>query len=420
MTPLLVVLAVWFGASLVIVTLMQILYMDSLRLRNRDLPAMEFFKETLEESVGLKAERGVLAFSLIKHTTILLTGAVFIAIAVRRGSPIWEALLEACIASWVMMLASAHIAPHVLYRRTQARWLLPLVPVLRLLLLAVRPLTALLEFFQSVFDLGDREEAAEEHNNHTDHIDALITAGTEEGFFEEEDRKLIHAAVAFGDKTVREVMTPRPNVVAIESSKSLEGLRELLINEQYSRVPVYEDTIDRIIGFVHARDMFELDEEERKGRTVREILRPVRFVPETKRANDLFREMQEDRAHMAIVIDEYGNTAGLATLEDLVEEILGEIRDEHEPESDVVQDAEGSYILAGSCDLDRLQDLLEFRPPERAESTTIGGLAAEWLGRVPQAGQTIEREGLRIDVLAANDRRVEQVRVTRAAESPDE
>jgi CBS domain containing-hemolysin-like protein len=310
------------------------------------------------------------------------------------------------------MLAVSYVVPQTLYRRTEGRWLSPLVPLFRFFAVSVRPLIWVLEFFQSVVELSDVDEA-EETTNQAEHIDALITAGTEEGFIEEEDRKLIHAAVAFGDKTVREVMTPRPNIVAIDASKTLEDLRELVINEQYSRIPVFDGAIDRIAGFVHVRDMFELDEQERAHRKVRELMRPVRLVPETKPVQDLMKEMQEDRAHMAIVIDEYGNTAGLATMEDLVEEILGEIRDEHEPEVDVTPDGDGGYLVAGNCDLDRLQDLIEFRPGEGTESTTVGGLAAEWLGRVPKIGEIVERDGIRLEVLAANEQRVEQLRVGR-------
>ena len=160
--------------------------------------------------------------------------------------------------------------------------------------------------------------------------------------------------------------------------------------------------------------MFELEEEETLRRTARDLMRPVRLVPETKPVDDLMREMQEDRAHVVIVIDEYGNTAGLATMEDLVEEILGEIRDEHEPEMDVIPDGEGRYIVSGSFDLGRLQELLEFRVLPEVESTTVSGLASEWLGRVPSVGDVVEREGIRIEVLAASDRRVDQVRVMRA------
>ena len=410
MTALLAVLLVWLVASLVPVTFVQVLYLESLRLRKTELPALAYFKEHIEPRLNLKPARGALAFSLVKHTSIVFLGVVVFGLVSTRGASVWQSLAEACVASWLLMLAVSYVIPQTFYRRTEGRWLAPLVQLLRMFAISVRPLILVLEFFQSVVELRDVEEA-EEAANQVEHIDALITAGTEEGLIEEEDRKLIHAAVAFGDKTVREVMTPRPNIVAIDASKSLEDLRELVINEQYSRIPVYEGSIDRILGFVHVRDMFELDEEERVHRGVRELMRPVRLVPETKPVQDLMKEMQEDRAHVAVVIDEYGNTAGLATMEDLVEEILGEIRDEHEPEMDVTEDKNGGWLVAGSCDLDRLEDLIGFRPEEGTESTTVGGLAAEWLGRVPKAGETVERDGIRLEVVAANDLRVEQLRV---------
>jgi putative hemolysin len=271
-----------------------------------------------------------------------------------------------------------------------------------------------LGFFQSMIDLTDVTNGAEEPPTQAENIDALISAGTEEGLIEEEDRKLIQSVVEFGDKIVREVMTPRPNIVAISADAPLDQLRQLVINEQYSRIPIYESTIDQVVGFIHVRDMFELDEEERASRTVRELMRPIRFVPETKPVNDLMREMQQDNTHMVIVVDEYGNTAGLATMEDLVEVILGEIRDEHEPNSDVQEDGQGGYIVSGSFDMARLSDLLEFHPEEDIESTTVGGLVTEWLGRVPMAGESVERDGIHIDVLASDELRVAQVRVRRS------
>jgi CBS domain containing-hemolysin-like protein len=414
MTWLLIILAAWFAVSLVGVTFVQVLYLESLRLRKRELPALQFFKETLQTRIGSKSESGALTFSLMKHTTMALLGVVVVGIASAGGAATGEALLEASLASFLIMLASTYIVPQVLYRKTAGRWVLPLVPVFRALALPARPVAATLRFLQAVVDLGEPDETDEEATTPEEHIDALISAGAEEGLLEEEDRKLIQAAVAFGDKTVREVMTPRPRIVAIEAKRSLDDLRELVINEQYSRIPVYEGTIDRICGFIHVRDMFELDEEERARRTARDLMRPVRLVPETKPVDDLMKEMQADRAHMVIVIDEYGNTAGLATMEDVVEEILGEIRDEHEPELDVTPDGSGGYIVSGSCDLDRLHELLEFRPQEEVQSTTISGLAAEWLGRVPAVGDVVEREGIRIEVLAADERRVEQVRVSRS------
>ena len=162
--------------------------------------------------------------------------------------------------------------------------------------------------------------------------------------------------------------------------------------------------------------MFELDEDERAKRKVRDILRPIRMVPETKPVNDLLREMQEEGAHMAVVVDEYGSTAGIVTLEDMVEEIVGEIHDEHEPERDFHEEPDGSYVVSGSFDLGRLEDLLGFRPQEGTESTTVGGLVTEWLGHVPAVGEEAERDGIQIKVLAANNLRVDQVRVAKAAE----
>jgi CBS domain containing-hemolysin-like protein len=210
-------------------------------------------------------------------------------------------------------------------------------------------------------------------------------------------------------------MTPRPRIVAIRQDASLEELREIVIQQQYSRIPVYEDNIDQITGFVHVRDMFELSDEERAQRKVRDIARPIRAVPETKPVNDLLREMQEEGAHMAVVVDEYGSTAGIVTMEDMVEEIVGEIHDEHEPERDFTAQPDGSYVVSGSFDISRLQSLLDFRPPETTESTTVGGLVTEWLGHVPEAGESLERDGLSIKVLSANQVRVDQVRVAKAA-----
>jgi CBS domain containing-hemolysin-like protein len=148
-------------------------------------------------------------------------------------------------------------------------------------------------------------------------------------------------------------------------------------------------------------------------------MRPIRVVPEQKKVTDLLREMQQDGAHMAVVVDEYGGTAGLATMEDLVEEIFGEIRDEHEPASDISREKDGSWTVSGSFDLDHLEDLVGFRPEQPIESTTVGGLAAEWLGRVPRAGESVERDGIRLDVIAADDRRVERLRVSRADTEPE-
>jgi CBS domain containing-hemolysin-like protein len=411
---ILIAVALLLGVVLAAVTLVQQLYQESLRLRPHERPALEYFKEKLQARIGVDTDHGVLTFSLVKHTLLVLLGVVILLLHRTPGS--LRSVIESCLLAWVTMLGATYIVPHVLYRRSSGRWLGAFAPLLRAVAFLMRPLVAVSAFFQSLTELTNGEPETKEAATPAENIEALITAGTEEGLIEESDRELIQSVVEFGDKTVREVMTPRPNIVAIAANQSLENLRQLVITEQYSRIPVYEDGIDHIIGFVHVRDMFELDEDERQGRTVRELLRPIRFVPETKPVNDLIKEMQQDRAHMAIVVDEYGNTAGLVTLEDLVEEVFGEIQDEHEPVEDMVADGHGHYVVSGNFSLDRLEELLEFHPAEDPESTTAGGLVSEWLGRVPRPGESIEREGIRIEVLKSNDLRVEQVRVSKLEE----
>jgi CBS domain containing-hemolysin-like protein len=387
-----------------LLTFVQVLYLESLRLRTRDLPSIKFFKDVLEDRIGMKTEVGADTFSLIKHALLIVLGIAYY---------IWfgENFLEALAAALFTMIVVCFALPQLLYRRTSARWLLPIVPVLRLLAIVARPIVAVLKFFQSVVDLTDDTATKDEEPTPAENIEALISAGTEEGLIAEDDRQLIQSVVEFGDTVVREVMTPRPNIIAISANATLEQLRQLVITEQFSRIPIYEQTIDRVIGFVHVRDMFELEEEEREKRIVRELVRPIRFVPETKPVRELMRQMQQENSHMVMVVDEYGNTAGIATMEDLLEVIIGEIRDEHEPESDVKEDGQGGFIVSGNFDLARVADLVQgFHREEDIESTTVGGLVSEWLGHVPRAGEFADRDGVRIEVLASDELRVNQVR----------
>ncbi len=413
MTFLCLALALALTCFLAFVSYVQLLYLESLRLIRREVPSVEFFRDNLAARIGLEPEHGSLAFSLVKHVSLFLIGVFYLCALVRPAVPHWQSVLEAIAISFLAMLLSTYFVPLFLQRRTKGLWMLKALPAIKLVGKSASPLAALVRLFQSLLDLNKDSRGEAVPTDTTEHIEALITAGAEEGILEEEDRKLIHSVVAFGDKSVREVMTPRPSIVAISVDKSLEDLRQLVIHEQYSRIPVYEETFDNIIGFVHVRDMFELDPEDRQAKPLRDLMRPIPLVPETKPVTGLLREMQNEGSHMVIVVDEYGSTAGLATMEDLVEEILGEIRDEHEPGRDVHQESDQVFVAPGSLDLDRLQDLLNFRPDYDTESTTVGGLLTEWLGHVPQIGEAVERGGIRIEVLAGNERRVDQVRISR-------
>lgn len=414
MSGILIAIAFAAAAFLILITFVQVLYLEALRLRPHERPALEFFKDHILAHMGVETERALLTFSLLKHSVLLFLGVVVAAASEGfRHKGELRPILEAFFSAWALMMGATYVLPHVLYRRSNGRWLAAVLPLLRVMAQAMRPVVAVFAFFQSLTELAQQPEAAVAQQTPEANIEALISAGAEEGLIEESDRELIESVVAFGDTRVREVMTPRPNIVAIEEDETLEALRQLVINEQYSRIPVYQGSIDRVVGFVHVRDMFEVEEAERSARHVRELVRPIPAVPETKPVNDLFKEMQDRRAHMAIVVDEYGNTAGLVTMEDLVEKVFGEIRDEHEPGVDVTQEPNGDYIVSGNFGVDRLEELLGFRPNGEVESTTVGGLIMEWLGRVPQAGESVEREGVRLEVLASNDLRVEKVRLSK-------
>ena len=243
-------------------------------------------------------------------------------------------------------------------------------------------------------------------------VDALIEAGEEEGILEEGDRELIQSVVEFRDKTVREVMTPRPEIIAVPVDTTIEQFIELQRVRPFSRMPVYEGTIDDMKGLLIAHDLLQVSDTEAKTRTVAGVMRPIHFVPESKPVQDLMREMQKQNQHFAVVIDEYGNVAGVVTMEDLVEEIVGEIRDEHESASDVVKEKDGSYVVPGNMDVDRLGVLFGVKPErEQTEATTVAGLVSEMAGRIPKAGEVFLGDGLRYEVLDSTDRRVERLRI---------
>jgi CBS domain containing-hemolysin-like protein len=206
-------------------------------------------------------------------------------------------------------------------------------------------------------------------------------------------------------------MKPRPDMVAVPTNTTVEQFVELLRSKRFSRVPVYDGTIHNIKGIVSAQDVLQVPDTEARTRTLDTLMRKdVYFVPESKLGSELLREMQRSNIKMAIVVDEYGGTAGLVTIEDLVEEIVGEIRDEHD-KADIVREADNSYVVPGNMDVDRLDELFGIRPEGR-EAATVAGLVSELAGRIPQKGEVIEDDGLRFEVLDSTERRVERVRIT--------
>jgi CBS domain containing-hemolysin-like protein len=294
-----------------------------------------------------------------------------------------------------------------------------LVWPIRLLLWLMTPITVFVRFFFSVASLAEEQVTPEEET--ADDVEALLEAGEEEGILEESDRDLVRSAVEFGDKLVREVMTPRPEVFAVPAAITLEQFLELLRKHNFSRVPVYSGSIDNVTGIAFAHDLLQITDTEARIRTVDSIKREAVFVPETKRGYELLREMQREKQHMRIVIDEYGGVSGLVTIEDLLEEIVGNIKDEHEedaPTAEPQREPHGVWLVPGNFPVNQLPGLFGEQSGlsdlgEAYEATTLGGLVSEIEGRIPLPGEVVvlESVGLRMEVVASTDRRVERLRV---------
>jgi magnesium and cobalt exporter, CNNM family len=232
-----------------------------------------------------------------------------------------------------------------------------------------------------------------------------------------EDRRLLQSIVDFGDTLVREVMTPRPDIVAIPEHATIGSLRALFREQEYSRFPVYKESLDNIAGFVFIKDLISLDASD-DARPIAPLVRPAAVVPETKRVSELLQQFQRQQTQCAIVVDEYGGTAGLVTIEDLLEEIVGEIRDEYDVETEpIVDEGNGHFVFSGKVDIDEVAERLDVKI-ERAGFETLGGYLMSQLGRVPAVGERFDVDGLSVEVLDAERRRVNKVRMTRTVTVP--
>ncbi len=371
---------------------------------------IDAFEQQVEPKLRVSRTRAALSMSVL---TPLLMAAIAMVVGFgvfRDGGWTADEILEAVLGLILIVIVFNRFLPFVFFSRTKGEWLVRWVPLLTVLIYLVLPITLILGFLQSVTALT-REHSDEQPETQAEAVDALIEAGQEEGILDESNRGLIQSVVQFSEKTVREAMKPRPEMVTVAADTTVEKFIELLRVRPFSRVPVFEGSIDNIVGVVYAQDVLQVPDAQAHNQTVGSLMRrDVYFVPETKLGSDLLREMQKKKVRMAIVIDEYGGVAGLVTIEDLVEEIVGEISDEHEA-AQVVRENETSYLVPGNMDVDRLEELLGVRP-DRKGAATVAGLVSELAGRIPKKGEVIEEDGLRLEVLQASDRRVERVRVS--------
>ena len=325
------------------------------------------------------------------------------------------ALLAAALLTFV--LVCGHLLPIVIVRHDPQRVLEALLPSLRVPVVVLQPLTrSLIRLLRRgsrranpVIAGNGAPAAGAETRESADGLAALE---------EQEERQLLQSVVEFGETLVREVMTPRPDIVAVRSDATLDELRALFAEEQYSRLPVFEHSLDTVLGFVFVKDLVSLSAAPGDERVVDRLLRPAHTVPETKRVADLLKELQQARVQSAIVHDEYGGTAGLVTIEDLIEEIVGEIRDEYDVEADpIVDEGSGSYVFTGRVSVDDLRKRLDVAIEPQGFETVAGYILAR-LGRVPQQGESFEVDGLSVDVIEAERRRVHRVRFRRSSDAP--
>ena len=254
-----------------------------------------------------------------------------------------------------------------------------------------------------------------------DELKTWVESEQEEGGLEREERQMIYSIFQFGETLTREIMVPRMDVLAFEVTTSLTQAAKAFTQSGHSRVPVYENDIDNIIGLLYAKDLLHVVQKGRKRASLRELLRPAYFVPDTKKADALLTEMQSQRIHMAIVVDEYGGVAGLVTLEDIIEEIIGEIQDEYDSgEEDLVQqDGPGDYVFLGRIDLDDFNEVMDSQVP-KGESDTLAGFLYDHFGRVPHDGESFQTEGLLITIEQVIGRRIRRVRAQKLSSIKEE
>jgi len=390
------------------------------------------FSSLMKLSLRLMAERGRddrLGYYLDDPIQLfvparLLLGLIFslatvlLAVVTGRSGISFTSLttLLACVAVYILLCE--HVLPSVIVRRNPEAVLQVLLPPFSVLARAMSPISGgLVRLLTSgkYERPAATQEQGEEEPGEVAH--AYLEAGEEQGLIEGDERRLLQSIVDFGDTLVREVMTPRPDIVAIQGDASVTDLRALFREQEYSRFPVYKENLDNILGLIRVKDLLQIDAAALDRHPIASLIRPATFVPETKRVPELLKEFQRKQVQMAIVVDEYGGTAGLVTIEDLLEEIVGEIRDEDDVESEpIVDEGNGSYVFSAKVSFDDFRDRLDVEiEPEGFE--TVGGFILARLGRVPAVGETFELDGLSVEVLEAERRRIHKVRVRKPVKS---
>lgn len=372
----------------------------SIRTHREEGWKLEYLTRSLEDPMSFLLPLRIGLQGAFTGTTVLVT-MLFLSSSTSRLQP----LLFAFGTMLAIFLVFRETLPNIIARKNPERVLLTLLPAFRVYSKLVTPISRPLFRFVGAFI----HESAEDEVPTDEDVQAFIEAGEEEGILEGDEGRMVQSIVDLGDKVVREIMTPRPEMVAIRNDATLGEVRALFAKEKHARVPVYRESLDRIEGLVYAIDLIAFLEANPDA-AIKPLIRDVSFVPETKKVSALLAEFQRSNQTLSMVVDEYGGISGLVTVEDILEEIVGEINDEFdEVDEEIVKEREGVFLVSGRADIDDVKEQLHFEV-NGSGFETVSGYVLHSIGRIPRVGEVIENPGLRIEVVDADGQRINKVR----------
>lgn len=359
----------------------------------------------------------ILIGNTIVNTLASSMGALLFFELMKNGK--YEALASAVATAvmTVVILTFGEISPKTMAKKRPEAFVMISAPIVNAFIVILFPITIIFKGLQYL--LGKLSRSDDDQGMTEEELISIIEEAEEEGDFDKEESTLIKSAIEFGDLEVGDIFTPRIDITAISKTATAEEIKNVFNESGYSRLPVYDGDLDNVIGILNHKDFFSSSFED--GKDISELTKPVMYVTKTQKINDLLRELQKKQRHIAIVTDEYGSTAGLVSLEDILEEIVGDIWDEHDEIVEEIKEVgEGEYIVSGKANIEKLFEELDIEEDEEIDALTVNGWAMEALGRIPEVGDSFEADGLAVEVLEMDGRRIENLHITDIREDEDD
>jgi putative hemolysin len=383
--------------------------------RLRELDEAGNANATITLSLVQDRDRLHIALLLIENACIVLFVVLGATIAIDLFSRTYELAAASALLMTLTVVFFAKLAPKSIACRNPDRFALAIAPFLQFIMKLMFPIANLLVRFTDLL-IGPGPQGLSCSTVITEEdIKAMITLGEERGSLKEEEKELLHKVFEFGDTLASEAMRPRTEIVSVPANVTLQEVFALVAEFGYSRYPVIEETVDTVIGILYIKDILVsmASGEIRREDGIGQFIRPAYFIPENKRVSELLSEMQRDRFHIAIVIDEYGGTSGLVTMEDLIEEIVGSIHDELESEEKDVQIVdEKNFVVSGQSALDEVNELLDMNLQSN-DFNTLGGFVFGLFGRMPKVGEQLKYKNLRLEILELEGRKITKIKITK-------